>query len=117
MTNKLKLSELGEKLGYSDPRSIVNWCKKNKIAIMRSGKIKYVASAQIELYYENQFKDYVTKHCDNPEKVMDAYHDGDKVKLSEVMGGSVEKKVKDNYVTEKKRSKSAQDFVNSIKSA
>ena len=117
MTSKLKLSELGEMLGYSDPRSIVNWCNKNKIAIMPSGKIKYVASAQIELYYENQFKDYVTKHCDNPEKVMDAYHKDDKVKLSQAMGGSVEKKVKDNYVAERERSKSAQSFLDEMKSA
>jgi len=113
----MRLSELGEKLGYSDPRSILNWCKKNKIAVMQSGKIKYVASAQIELYYENQFKDYVTKHCANPEQVMDAYHNDDKVKLSEAMGSSIEKKVKDNYVAEKERSKSAQSFLDNMKSA
>ena len=84
---------------------------------MRSGKIKYVASAQIELYYENQFMDYVTKHCCNPQEVMDAYRNDDKVKLSEAMGGSVEKKVKDNYVAGKERSKSAQSFLDDMKSA
>ena len=118
MINKLmKLSELGELLEYDDTRSIINWCKNNKILVMHIGKAKYVTCIQIELLFENKLKQFANKHYQNPDEIMDAYHLDDKVALSESMDMPVEKEVKKKFRAKKVRSESAREFLNRLKSA
>ncbi len=113
----MNLSELADLLEYDDQRSVVKWCKKNKILILHVGKAKYVSSQMIDQYFENKLKGFAEKHYDNPDKIMDAYHADDKATLSEAMEAPITPKVKKQFRTKKERSKTAMDFLNQLKQA
>ena len=115
----MKLSELAEELLYNDMDSVINWCKKNKILVLHMGKARYVPRVLVELHKEKQFKDYIYKHYDNPDQIMEAYFNNDRVGLAESMEAPIDKEVKKNYKVQvkKERSKSAQDLLNKLKQA
>jgi len=110
----MKLSELAALLEYNDMRSVTNWCKNNGILVASMGKAKYVASEQIENYFDSKFKRFANHNYSNPQIVINAYEADSKVELSESMGMPINKKIKKNYTAKKERSKAAQDFLNSI---
>jgi len=113
----MKLSELAALLEYNDMRSVTKWCKKNGILVASMGKAKYVASEQIENYFDSKFKRFANHHYPSPDKVIDAYTADNKVELSESMGISLNKKVKKKYTAKNENSKAAQDFLDNFKSA
>lgn len=78
------------------------------------GKAKYVASEQIEMFFDGKFKRFANHNYPNPDKVIDAYTADNKVELSESMGELVEKRAKKKYTAKKEMSKAALDFMNSI---
>lgn len=93
----IKLSELGNLLGYSDTRSIETWCKKNGIPIIPAGKVKYVLASFIEQY----FKDSLTNEISRQNKVPRNDNGIDRL--------SVIKQIQTH-------SKASQSFLNNIKS-
>lgn len=114
----MKLSELAELLEYSDMRSVTKWCNKNGILVACVGKAKYVASEQIENYFDSKFKRFANRSYPNPQSVIKAYEADNKVELAESMGEPVEKKVKKKYSIKKTViSKAAQDFLDNLKLA
>ncbi|HTA84530.1 MAG TPA: hypothetical protein VK783_16420 [Bacteroidia bacterium] len=113
-SNLMKLSELATLLDYLDTRSTINWCRKNNILVAHVGKAKYVASEQIEMFFDGKFKRFANHNYPNPDKVIDAYTADNKVELSESMGELVEKRAKKKYTAKKEMSKAALDFMNSI---
>lgn len=117
MNNLIILSELAEHLGYTDERSVLNWCKNNKIMVVRMGKNKYVPSELVKLYYDRQFEKYVSQHYDNATQIMDNYRNGDAIGLAENMDAPIAKKVKKAFNRKTERSKASQQFLNSLKSA
>lgn len=118
MTNNLmKLSELAELLEYNDNRSVINWCKKNRILIVHVGKANYVASNQINRFFEDKFKGFVDKNYPNPDQIIDANNKDDKVGLAEYMDAPLERSVKKKYKAKTQRSKASQDLFNNLKSA
>jgi hypothetical protein len=111
------LSELAEHLGYTDERSVLNWCRKNKIMVIHAGKRKYVPSELMRIYYEKQFEKYISQHYDNATQIMDNYCKGDTAGLAEKMDVPIDRKAKKNYEVKVERSKAALDFLNKLKSA
>jgi hypothetical protein len=51
----IELAELMQFLGYSDPRSLEKWCKKNKLKIIKAGLKKYVSSQKLTQILDNQY--------------------------------------------------------------
>src|SRR4051812_18350357 len=41
-------------LGYSDERSVLKWCKLNKISVVKLGFKKYISSHSLTQYIDNQ---------------------------------------------------------------
>lgn len=113
----MKLSELGKLLDYDDVRSAINWCKRNKILVVQMGKARYVATIQVELFFETEFKKFTKKHFENPDEIMAAYKSDDKVSLSQNMKAPMEKKAKKEFIARNERSNAAKDFLNKLKSA
>lgn len=50
----LDIAQLMPLLGYSDPRSIIKWCKSKNIPIIKVGLKKYVFSHYLTQYIDNQ---------------------------------------------------------------
>lgn len=50
----LDIAQLMPLLGYSDPRSIIKWCKSKNIPIIKVGIKKYVLSHYSTQYIDNQ---------------------------------------------------------------
>lgn len=48
------IEELMSFLGYSDYRSVFNWCKRQKIRVLKLGLKKYVKAVEISELIENQ---------------------------------------------------------------
>jgi hypothetical protein len=118
MTNNLmKLSELAELLEYGDMRSVTKWCHKNKILVAHVGKAKYVATNQIDAFFGNKFKLFAHQHYPNPDQIIAAHHNDDRLGLAESMEAPIDKKVKKTYKAKVERSKASQDFLNKIKRA
>ena len=96
MTNQLmKLSELGDILGYADNRSIEGWCKKNMIPIIPAGKLKYVMSSFVEDYFKN---------------ILSNKTSADTQEIKDVKSKLVTNKIIKSY------SKASQSFLDNIKS-
>jgi hypothetical protein len=112
----IEINELMELLGFEDGRTIENWCKKNKLPILKMGKKKYTVSSFLELFITDELTKFVSAKYENPEKIMDALQEDDKTEFAELVKAPVSKKSVDNYKS-KTNSKAAQDYINKFKAA
>ena len=112
----MKLSELGFLLEYEDERSILNWCKKNKIPVVHAGKAKYVLNDFINQFFKNDITKFVNQHYDNPIEIMNAIESDNPLQLSELMDEPVIAEVARKYKA-KDRSKASKQFLDNIKAA
>lgn len=115
LNNIIKLSELAELLEYNDERSVINWCKKNGILVAHLGKAKYVATTQVNKYFESKFKGFVETKYTNSQQIMDAHNKDDKVGLAESMDAPITPNVKKKYKTKTQRSKASEDLFTNLK--
>jgi len=54
MENLIELEDFKKKLGYKDSRSILKWCKKNGITIIKLGKKKYCYKETLDNYLKKE---------------------------------------------------------------
>jgi hypothetical protein len=113
----MKLSELANLLEYDDERSVLNWCKANKIPVVIAGKAKYVVSTFIDMYFNDEVAKFVKAKYQNPTEIIDAITIDDKAKLSELIEAPATQRVKKEYKKKQQHSKASQDFLNNIKAA
>ena len=118
MKNKLvDISTIYDLLGYSDSRSVEKWCNENKLPIMTIGKKKYTVENFLEIFLEKELKVFINSNFTNPEEILGAVMNDDKVQLIELMDAPVSKKVTKEFKEKKKRSSVADDFLKNIKVA
>ncbi len=118
MKNKLMdIQEILNLLGYEDERSVINWCKKNKVPVIKMGKKNYVLSDFIETFIEKELNSFINGNYDNSEEILSSIKNDDKIELTKLLKAPVNKNVEKKYKEEKKRSTSASDFLKHIKVA
>jgi hypothetical protein len=54
LTNLVELIELFELLGYQDERSVLKWCARNNIPVIKLGLKRYVSSHLLTQIVDNQ---------------------------------------------------------------
>jgi hypothetical protein len=114
----MNLSELGALLEYEDERSIINWCKKNKIPVIYAGKAKYVLTLFVDRFFENQFNSFINTNYDQPDQIINAMQSSDLTELTRLMEAPMHKSVKRKYQSKiKERSVASQKFLNKINAA
>ncbi len=112
----IEISELIDLLGFEDGRTIENWCKKNKLPILKMGKKKYTISTFLELFITDELTKFVNEKYDNPEKIIEAVEKDNKEELTELINAPTSKKTTANYKA-KTNSKAAQDYIDKFKAA
>ncbi len=116
MINKLlKIDEIMELLGYSDARTVENWCMEHKIPLFKLGKVTYTISNFMNLFLENEVKKFIEENFDEPEKIMASIINDDKLDLVERVSAPVENTAKRNFKEKVKRTKDTEDFINKLK--
>lgn len=66
------LSRLKDMLGYSDVRSVMSWCEKNGVYVIKQGNQKLVNSTEFILSYYKPFIQHLkSKHCNWKERFID----------------------------------------------
>lgn len=117
MVEKLiEVSELAEILGYSDERSIENWCKKNKVPLFHIGKKTYTIKNFIDRFISQKLEEFVKATYKNSDEVLKAIYEDDKAQLSKLIDAPLDKKAETKYKV-KKDSKAANDFISKLKAA
>lgn len=59
LDNLVELTELFELLGYQDERSVIKWCGRNNIPIVKLGLKKYISSHLLTQIVDNQLVIFV----------------------------------------------------------
>lgn len=109
------INEILDLLGYEDERSVLSWCSKNKIPVIKMGKKNYVLSNFIETFIETELNSFIKMNYDNPEEILTSIKNDDKLELTKLLKAPVSKIVEKKYKEEKKRSSVASDFLKNIK--
>lgn len=109
------IKEILDLLGYEDERSVISWCSKNKIPVIKMGKINYVLINFIETFIETELNSFIKMNYDNSEEILTSIQNDDKLELTKLLKAPVSNKVKKEYEKEKKRGSSASDFLKNIK--
>lgn len=118
MKDKLiDINEIMELLGYDDLRSVKTWCGKNKIPLFTVGRKTYTIANFLNIFLEKELDCLVMAHYQNPQEIMDAISNDDKLKLSDLIQAPVEQEVKKEYRKNVTRSKAAESFLKNIKTA
>ena len=116
LTNDLtELSALAKLLHLTDKRSVIRFCQKSHIAIMKTGKASYVSTVALREFFNNGFNRFANGHFDSPQRIIEAHQSGDMLDLAESMEAPITPKEKKKYRMTKKRSKSAADLLNNFK--
>ena len=76
----MEIEELYELTGYNELRLVRRWCEKNKIVLFSMGKKTYTIRNCVEMYIENQLREFVTANYSNPEEIMNAVINDDEIK-------------------------------------
>jgi hypothetical protein len=113
----ITLDELEQLLGYSDTRSTQNWCRKNKIQILKAGKKSYVLSNMIDIFFQKQLAGFFGATNNNCGAILDAIKKDNTVELAELVNAPATDNVKKKYVQKKEHSRAALDFLTNIKTA
>lgn len=79
LSNLVELIELFELLGYQDERSVLKWCARNKIPVIKLGIKKYVSSHLLTQSIDNQLLIFVKRN------------DASKIKPEDEVGNSPQK--------------------------
>lgn len=86
---KIELYELTDFLGYTDLKSIRNWCARNDVLIVKQGKMEFVFEPDFKLAYElpliNKLK---RKFGDNWEQVYRLFADNNIPALNELINST-----------------------------
>ncbi len=112
----IEIKELVEILGYVDERSIEGWCKKNKVPLIHIGKKTYTISDFIDRFISQKLEEYVNVTFQNPQEVLKALTDDDKIGLSKLIEAPLDKMALAKF-KEKTNSKAADDFMKKLKKA
>ncbi len=113
----IEIHKLLDLLGYDDVRSVRTWCKTNKVPLFVVGKRTYTVSNFLDLYLEKELKSFVDANYPNPDAVMDALNNDDKITLSNLIEAPAAEEVKMEFKKNKTRSKQSNDFLKQIKAA
>lgn len=81
----IDIKDLSELLGYTDQRSIQNWCKRNKIPLIPLGKKTYTVRHFIDGIITDKVEQFAKANCPNPETLMKAIKENDGRLLSEAI--------------------------------
>lgn len=111
----LELNELGELLGCKDTRTLVGWCLRKQIPVIRMGKCKYVAKAMVDQFVENELRKFYSGH-DNADQIIQAIERDNKDELAELLNAPATKQVKKQF-RGKVNSNAAQAFKEKFKAA
>ena len=99
-------------LNYSDLRSTANWCRKNKVFIMKQGNKKYVNKWEFILSFHKQFIKHLKEKHDNWKEVFLGYMKGD---LGNLLGSSKEEEKTTTSISYKPKNKGEASFLNKMK--
>lgn len=102
----LDIAQLMPLLGYSDPRSIIKWCKSKNIPIIKVGLKKYVLSHYLTQYIDNQL---ITFERVNSVDSLEVFK---KIKEIEVQKSNIEN---NDAIKKEARSAVAMKFLNKLK--
>ena len=69
----------------------------------------------VDMYYEQQMRKFINANYENPEQILNAINNDNKVELSELVKAPITSQVKKEYKKKQERSKSAQDLMNHFK--
>jgi hypothetical protein len=111
----IDIREILELLGYEDERSVIKWCKQNKIPVIKMGMKNYVLNDFIEKFIETELMLFINNNYNNPAEILDSIKNDDKPKLAKLLDAPINKKAEKEYKEEKKRSSIASDFLANIK--
>ena len=57
----IDIQDLMSLLGYTDPRSVMKWCRRNLIPVISFGLKKYIFQQNLTQYIDNQCVTFVNK--------------------------------------------------------
>ncbi len=96
----IEIRELLELLGYSDMRSLRNFCTENKIPLFNLGKKTYTVSNFLDIVIANEFG----KNYSNADEILRAINDDDKDELVRLLDAPTEQRVKTKFKNNKPNS-------------
>lgn len=111
-----EVKELAEILGYSDERSIENWCRKNKVPLFHIGKKTYTIRNFIDRFISEKLERFVKATFKNSDEILKAIYEDEKAELSKLLDAPLDKKEEQKFKV-KKNSKAAEDFITKLKAA
>lgn len=116
MKDKLiDINELVEILGYDSTRGVITWCIKHNILIITLGKKKYILESFLDKIILKETNDFIKTRFENPNQIMEAIENDDKIELSKWIEAPITKKVSKEFVEKTKRSKASENFLKNIK--
>ena len=115
MVEKLTgIGELADILGYEDERSVVKWCRKNKVPLFHIGKKIYTVKNFLDRFISEKLEQFVKASFKNPEEILKAVSEDDKVEFTRLLDAPIEKEEK---FKKRKNSQAADDFMKKLKAA
>ena len=109
----IEIKELFELLGYTEQRSLQNWCKKNKIPLIQIGKKTYTVRYFIDKFILEKLDLFLKANYGNADEMLRAIKQNDMklfsetIKASEIRNPHTKKPIKD--------SKAAEDFMKKLR--
>jgi len=116
MDKLIEIQELIDFLGYTDDRSIEGWCKKNTVPLFHIGKKTYTLKDFIDRFISEKLELFVKANYKNPDEVLKAIYQDDKVELSKLIDAPLDKKTSKKFKV-KPNSDAADDFIKKLKKA
>ncbi len=118
MRDKLiEISELADMLGFTDLRTIKKWCIKNNLPLMTLGKNTFTLTFFLNLFLENELKNFLTQNFENAEEILEAVKNDAKIELAKLLKAPFSTKVLSEFNDSKNRSKASENFLKNIKRA
>jgi hypothetical protein len=117
MVEKLtEIGELADILGYEDERSVIKWCRKNKVPLFHIGKKTYTVKNFLDRFISEKLEQFVKASFKNPKEILKAVSEDDKTELTRLLDAPIEIEEKTKF-KKRKNSQAADDFMKKLKAA
>jgi len=106
----LDVLDIMDRLGYNDLRSVLKWCKKNRVIVFNQGKRKLINRTQFLIAFYKPFIEQLRKkHPNNWSKLFESYLSNDVENAMNTANPKTFPKVSRRYQAQSEKSKSFLD--------
>lgn len=108
----MELLKVKSILNYSDLRSTINWCTKNKVFVIKQGNKKYVNKWEFILSFYKPFIQHLKRKHKNWKEIFFNYLNGE---LGQLLAEPIDKSPIVNSTSYKPKTKTQVSFLDKIK--